>query len=371
MSKILGPEVSYCDLLDHEINEHLKTQKPWGFPLRPSSAGSCSRKLAYDLMEYRGHAKYEKEPMKPSVHRLLNLGHSVEYSALKNFQLLKDFELKYKQQSLHLFTLNKTPDDKEPKTIEGSTDVVLWSDAHKCVLDVKSQKDGFSSAFQTRWHETLDKYSKMRTLVQFGESAFYADDIEAFISELGGDFLVDNLIQINLYACSEFLVQRGIDHAVIYKYNKNTSEHYEIRFKPSKALFQKTIDKFNLVNEAVSRKAVEDVPKDYVLGGMRCAFCPYSKECWGEDGLKAWFRNMPKREWPTDIERLPPEVATLFASYEAALAEGKKATDLEQRIIKELEAAKEDKVKLDSGAIYEVKYLKSPKPHFELRRVKK
>lgn len=367
---ILGPEVSYCDLLDYEIEEHLKQPQPKRYPLSPSAAGKCSRALAYDLMEYKDHATYEKEPMKPAVYRLLNLGHSIEYSALKNFQLLKDFQLKYKQQSVHLFKLAPTPDDPAEKIIEGSMDVVMWSDKYKGVLDVKSQKDGFSSAFKTRWHETLDKYSRMSTLTQFGASAFYADDIEAFIAELGGDFLVDNLIQINLYACSDFLVERGIDHAIIFKYNKNTSEHYEIRFKPSKELFQKTVNKFNIVNEAVSRKAPEDVPKDFVLGGMRCAFCPYSKECWGQDGLKAWFKTMPKKEWPTDVDRLPKEVGSLFASYEKAVADGKQAERIEQEIVKALESANESKVRLDTGAVYEVKYLKSPKPHFELRRVK-
>ena len=63
-------------------------------------------------------------------------------------------------------------------------------------------------------------------------------------------------------------------------------------------------------------------------------------------------------------------MGSLFASYEKAVADGKQAERIEQEIVKALESANESKVRLDTGAVYEVKYLKSPKPHFELRRVK-
>lgn len=370
MNKILGPEVSYCDLLDYEITEHLKNEKKDFFPLRPSAAGKCSRALAYDLMAYKGYATYDKKPIEPNIYRLFELGHSVEYSALKNFKLLKDFSLRYKQQSLHMFNLEPTEEGKDGQIIEGSLDVVLWSEKHRCVLDVKSQKDGFSSAFKTRWAETIDKYSQMKTLVQFGASAFYADDLEAFCAELGGDFLVDNLVQLNLYACTEFLRERKVDHGVIYKYNKNTSEHYEIRFKPSMAMFKATQKKFDLINQAVAKKEPETVPKDFLLGGMRCAFCPYSKECWGQDGTKAWFKTFPKKEWPEPASEVSETLPALLTKYEEGLTTEKDTVRLEQDILATMEKAKVNKIKLDNGHVYEAKYLKSPKPHYELRRTK-
>lgn len=369
MSNILGPQAGYTDLLDFEITEKLKSEaKDKFFPLRPSSAGACSRRLAYDLMEYYGHAEYEKELQKPEVYRLLNLGHSVEFSALRNLELLHGFKLKYKQQVVTIEKLKPYAEEEAP-LIEGSIDVVLWSDVYKCVLDVKSQKDGWSVAYKSRWEETLDKYKRMQTLQRIGESAYYADDLDKFIAELGDDFLVDNLLQLNLYATTSFAKERGIDHGVIYKYNKNSSQHYEIRFRPSEALKQQVIAKFQAVYNAVQQRKPELVKKDCQLGSMRCAFCPYKQKCWGEDALKAWFKTMPKKKWATKSREVEG-AEELFAKYlalEPSLAEHEV---IEKQIIKLLSEKEITKIKLDSGAVFDLKYLRSPREHFELRKGK-
>lgn len=370
MSKILGPEISYCELLDHEIQAKLaKDVSEPKFPLRPSAGGYCARRLAFDLMEYRGHAKYSKEPMDSNVYRLLNLGHSVEYSALRNLELLDGFSLRYKQQVVSLFRLDPTTADPTGRLIEGSVDVVLWSDKYKCVLDVKSAKDGFSAAYKSRWDETLAKYDNMKTLVKLSENGWYADDLEAFIAELNGDFLVDNLVQLNLYACSDFLRERGIDHAVIYKYGKNDSRHYEIRFKPSMALFNKLKDKFNAINQAVEQKDPTSIKCESFLGSMKCAFCPYKGQCWETDAKTAWFKTFPKKEWPKDLTT-EPELRMLMQLYEGSLIDEKRKNKLETDILKLMVDKRLRKIKLDNGNVYELKYLKSPSEHFELRRSK-
>lgn len=369
---MLGPAVGYTDLLDFEITEKLKNEaKDKFFPLRPSSAGQCSRRLAYDLMEYYGFATYEKEINTPEVYRLLNLGHSVEWSALRNLELLEGFKLRYKQQVVTIGRLNPVADEQAP-LIEGSMDVILWSDKFKCVLDVKSQKDGWSVAYKTRWSETLDKYAQMRTLERIGESAFYADDLPAFLEELGDDFLSDNLLQLNLYATSDFAKERGIDHGVIYKYNKNTSQHYELRFRPSEKLKAATLAKFQTVYNAVMQRKPELAPKDCQLGSMRCAFCPYKDKCWNEDALKAWFKTFPRKKWATKITEVEEadKVAELFAKYEEAEKEVDKHEALSTSILAILTKQEITKIKLDNGNVYDVKYLKSPKEHFELRRGK-
>jgi hypothetical protein len=372
---ILGPEVSYCELLDHEIMEKIaKDNWTAKFPLRPSAAGYCSRRLAFDLAQFKGLVKYDKEAMEPHVWRLLNLGHSVEYSALKNLELLPGFSLRYKQQMVSIFRLDSL-DDQPGTLIEGAMDVVLWNEKYRALLDVKSAKDGFSAAFKTRWDETLDKFNQMKSLVKIGDSnnGWYADDVEAFIEELNGDFLIDNLYQLNLYACSDFLRERGIDHAVVYKYCKNDSRHYEIRFKPSMALFEKTRQKFNKIQQTIhDTQDPLQVGRDSYLGSFRCAFCPYKKPCWGEaDALKAWFANFPKKAWPEALDDIDdPELPELFAAYEAAGEAAESQGDIETKICDILTAREITKVRLDNGHVYEVKLYKTPRSHFELRRSK-
>lgn len=376
-----GPAVGYTDLLDYEITQKLlteeddrKTGKKRWHPLRPSASGYCGRRLAYDLMEYRGHAYYPKELKDPKMYRLLELGHSVEYSALRNFELIKkSVGLRYKQQTLTFFELERGIEGQPTELIEGSCDAVFWNEQWKCVMDVKSQKDGWSDRRSSRWQETLTKYTRMRSLTKISETAWYADDVEAFLKELGDDFLADNIHQLNLYACSDFLRQRGIDHAVIYKYNKNTSEHYELRFRPSLPLYERLQKKYNFIAKSVDAKEPEKVERDSVLGSMRCAFCPYNKECWGPDAKKAWYRTLPAKDWPLNVGELGEDADLIEKSlldYEKLSDNEKLTITAEAEIIKLLVKNDARRIRTRNGEVYEVKFLKSPRPHFELRRSK-
>lgn len=372
--EILGPPVGYTDLLDDAITEKIqKDAQEVRNPLRPSSAGYCARRLAYELTEASGYAKYEKELRDPTTYRLLNLGHSIEYSALQNLRLLPGFQMRYKQQVVTCFKLEDLEDGTKGTLIEGSTDVILWSEKYKCVLDVKSQKDGWSSAHKSRWDESLDKYNNMKSLTRIGQAAWYADNVEAFLEELNGDFLADNIYQLNLYACSQFLRERGIDHAVIYKYGKNDSRHFEIRFRPSMELFKKVESKFNDIFKMVHSRQPEKVARESFLGSARCAFCPYNKICWNEDAVKAWFRTLPRKEWPDQMSALgdaAPHVAKMFVDYMAAEKADTSKDILENQILRVLVDNNIQKIKLDTGQIYEVRYYKSPRAHFELKRSK-
>ncbi len=370
---ILGPACGYSDLLDFEIAEKLKTEQNKYFPLRPSSSGYCSRRLAYELHEYLGKASYAREPQAPNVYRLLKLGSSVEYSALKDLELLKGFKVRYKQQLMSIGFL-KPVGDEPPILIEGSIDCALISDNFKCILDVKSFKDGWSVAFKSRLDETLDKYNNMSSLQRIGEAAYYADDLDALVEELGDDFVVDNLLQINLYCTSQFAKERGIDHGVVWKYGKNDSRIYEIRFRPSEKLKQAVLDKFQHIYTTVMTKGPEHVERDCRLGSMKCAFSPVRHLCWPEDDpLKAWFKTLPKKQWAKRIGELgeaTAPLADLFAKYEAESLAIDKAERLEEDILNNLLDLEIKKIKIDNGNVYEVKYLKSPKEHFELRRSK-
>lgn len=377
MSDILGPKVGYTDLLDLVITESLtekETKERAGDfqynPLRPSAAGYCARRLTYALNEFRGHAYYEKPLQTPPQFRLLELGSSVEFSALKNFRLLKVFQVRYKQQTLSFFDIVRGKEELKKELLEGSCDFVMWSEKHKAIGDVKSKKDAFSAAYKTRWDEDIAQFAAMASLEQLSETAFWADDLEAFIEELGDDFLVDNLYQLNLYANSQFMKQRGVDHAFIYRYNKNDSRHLEIRFRPSEKVAKQIEDKFNAISKAVDNQDLDSIDRDFVFGSIRCAFCPYSKTCWGdEDALRAFFNSLPKKSWPTNITPEDP-LDDMFKQLEGYIVVEKRAEELRMLILKEIADRKLKKVRLANGNVYETKFLKSPQPHVELRRSK-
>lgn len=373
--KIPGPETGYTDLLDYatQLKIQERAEQRGSFPLRPSAAGDCSRKLAYDLMEYRGYAKYEKEVMKPQVHRLLNLGHYIESALIKDFYMLSDvgMQIRYKQQAVTLFQLDPIL-KKEQEIIEGQVDLVIWSDKYKCVMDVKSAKDKFSKAFQTGWIETLDKLSNCESVLTLSETAFYIEDLPAFIEEYGDPFLADNLWQLNAYCCSDFFRERGIDHGTILKYNKNDSRLYEIRFKPSIEMMEQLRNKFNKVNKAVAKKKPEMVEKDFTLGSIKCSFCPYADRCWGKDTKKEFFKTLPPKKWPKDTHKMTQgqELETLFQKFKANENLDKDRAKVEEKIIKLMLKEKVNKIRLSDDTIYELKHLKSPRPHFEVRRSK-
>lgn len=372
--KILGPEVGYTDLLDLAITEKLQKEADeeakGNFlysPLRPSAAGYCARRLAYATAEYRGHGYVPKELKSPETYRLLELGHAVEFSALKNFQLLKVMQVKFRQQALAFSEVARGDKDLEREILIGNADFVLWNPKHKALGDVKSKKDKFSSSYKTGWDEDTERFASMDSLIQVSETAFYADDLDELIEELGDDFIVDNLYQINLYAMNDFMQKIGVNHAFVYQYNKNDSRHREIRFRPSAKAAKYVEKKFNAISKAVDKKEVESIERDFVLGSMRCAFCPYSKKCWGgDDALRAWFNSFPKKSWPTDVA--DAELVACFDEYEKALTVQETVAKLEADILKRLGDLK--KVRLPNGNVYETKYLKSPHPHLELRRSK-
>jgi len=281
----LGPKAGYIEILNHftqeQLVEELEDPKKW-MPLRPSAAGKCTRELAHELMEYRGLAKYEKKPKDNESHRLLNLGHSIEWHAIKQFKdafKRAGIDIKYQQQSLSFF---KLPD---AEIIEGRIDGTFMSKTHGALIDIKSKKDKFSAWVKTDWLYTDEKLRENKYVTEFGEHSFYIDDLAGFLKGLKDPFWASNFYQLNLYFFDEhrFLRERGIDHAALIYYNKNDSRMREIRFRPSEEVFKEIKDKFLSVHEAVDvHKDPTKVQKDYMLGSIKCAFCPFSKQGWSE-----------------------------------------------------------------------------------------
>ena len=303
---IPGPKVGWTDLLDHRAMEDIKedaARRRGAFPLRPSSAGQCARKLGYELQEYQaGKPLYEGEQKSPATRRLLNLGYHVERAVVWDMKLLKGFaKAKYLQQVVTIMQIKDGP------LIEGSLDLVLKADGTVCLMDVKSAKDKFDRFYATKWDATLAKFGENPHVVTLSDTAFFIKDLPAFMKEHNDPFLNDNLYQLNLYGCTDFAKERNVDHCSIYKYNKNDSRHYELRWAPCEATSELVKEKFERVYTTLKEGKPKDIARDYGLGNIKCAFCPYNGDCWGKDKeaiKKEFYRTLPKKRWPKDTDRL-------------------------------------------------------------------
>ena len=378
---ILGPDVGLTDLLDAAVlakqeEEHGQPQR--FLPLRPSASGYCARKLAYDYSAYHGLSEKVQEVKKAHTIRLLDLGHHIEKAALDQLYRAGMFKLKYKQQSLHFTTLESytTDDGKEiPGThIEGSPDVVIeYPDGSIGLYDVKSKNTKFSSWRDNTWEESLWQLSHMSSVVPISETAFWIPNIEAFFDENHDESLQQNITQCNFYALNPFMQQRGVTFGGILRYAKNDSQIVEIRFALSQKRYDYVLNKFKLIHENAATP--EKVPKEMMLGSMACAYCPYAARCWPEiNTKKEHYKNQPAKEWATDVERLPADVATeldeLQAKFDEAEKESNRLDKIKEKMLLLMKQVDKTKIKTTNGQVFEAKYLASPKPHYDVRKSK-
>lgn len=374
-SKILGPQQGYVEMLDAATLEAFKKESAGPrkfYPLRPSSSGKCTRELAYELAEYHGLGKYGVEERKPSVSRLLNLGHHIETHLIREFQNhLQGYELKYKQQTVTFFPVVAKNHPEMSRIVEGSLDTCLWSPTTRGVADFKSKGDKFSAYYGSKWDETAEQLSNMRTVEMVSETFFWVEDLPAFLKELRDPFFEMNFVQLNGYANSDFLKARGVDHCSILQSNKNDSRLREIRFKPSAEVFEQTRKKFQAALDAVDAGDPEKAPKDYVLGSLKCRFCPFAATCWPKnDAKKAFYNTLPSKQWPKDTQRMGAagdEIESLFEQYTDMTANGKKAEAFERDILKQMMDKGVSKIRLANGDVYMAKELKDS---IVLRRTK-
>jgi hypothetical protein len=361
MTPYKGPAKSYARLCDEVLIARAEKQRSY-HPLRPSSAGTCARRLAHELMGFEGKGPVIKEERKPSVERLLSLGHFVEEQVIGELKEIPNLAVRFQQQVVDFFELSNG------HKVEGSLDAFLWSDETRGVLDAKTIGDRFHAAFFSKWDALLEGYHKMKTCVAFDENAFWVEDLPAFLRELGTeDSLYKNLIQVNGYACTPFIQARGCDHGSILRYNKNNSRLMEVRFAPSMEVFQQTLLKFNSIVEAVSKNAPETVAKERVLGSVDCAYCPYKTMCWPGAGKRDFYKN--DKRWATrstDLEK-GAELEELFSQRAILEKHSDELRRVETAIIVLVEGHNAGKVKLQDGSIWEVKQLAKSA---ELRRTK-
>ena len=369
---LLGPPVAYIDLADahlYEKDEARRKAPRDKNPLRPSASGFCARKLAYEYAEYRGLAPHTSDEHSPDLQRLFELGHAIEFNMIRMWGQVELFDIRYKQQALTFMQIS------EKEFIEGSNDLCVYIPGHRVLGDWKSKGDKWSSYSESKWTELDEELRGMSTVTTINERFYWVEDLPAFLDELRDEHFKHNFVQCNLYATSEFMVQRGIDHACIWQYDKNKSRLREIRFKPSLKVRDYVLNKFSSIIDAVdNHKNPERIEKEHLLGSMSCAFCVYKSKCWPDaDAKKEFFATWPQKDWPRDTNRMGDvgaQLEQLYSQFAESDRAASRATQHEEKLCQLLENQKVRKVRFADGSVYELKFLKSPKPHFELRRSK-
>lgn len=373
---ILGPPTGYTDILNEATIVNLRKDRDSGkqyqkTPIRPSSAGECARALYMDLLQFSGRAKFETELLSPETVRLFSLGHSVEWNLIDQFYKSGAFEIRYKQQSLSFAYLESKSDPKLAQWFEGSLDMVLWSPQHKCVVDVKSKKDRFSAGHKSAWDDQDEKLGVMKSVQRISDTAYWVEDLEAFLAELNDPFFSANFKQLNMYACSTFLRERGIDHGSIIQYSKNDSRLREVRFKPSLALYEATILKMQNVIRAVDEDKPELAPKEFMLGSVKCAYCKFKNYCWPNvDVTKAFYKTLPAKEWPRDTDRMGKagaDIEKLFEARRTKQSAEDERDKLETEILFAMKEKGVEKIRLENGEVW---LAKQNKDAIVLRRSK-
>ncbi len=360
-NKIPGPQ-SYVELLDEVMARRTEdSAKQNSTPIRPSNAGTCTRRIAHDYLAYLGKAPKAEEQRKPSVERLLKLGHFIEEHLVDDLKEIPGMGVRFQQQLVEMFEL------PGGTRVEGSLDAFMWAEDVRGVLDVKSMGDRWHNHFNSKWDSLIVSYRPHA--VEFGPNSFYTDDLGKFLKAIGtDDSLYKNLVQLNLYACTEFLQKRKCDHAAIIRYNKNNSALMEIRFKPSLDVYDETKRRMALVEEAGSTGDLSKVPKERVLGQLDCTYCPYKAKCWPTAKPKDFY-GPNNKNWATKTSQLEKEgeVEALFEHRASAEAAAEDLLLIDKHIILLLDGHNIKKVKLNNGDVFEVKTLAKS---VELRRSK-
>lgn len=379
--KVPGPP-PLSDLLDLGIEEQIKKEdaerrsgKNHRFPLSPSKFGGCARELAMSLAEFVGKGLFPLELFDPRAFKRFSRGYDIEYSVIKQLKKYVPIAQSFGQQYL---TMDLTQDGKYQ--IGGSLDTLFLSEEH-LIVDIKSKATYFSSYMSDSFEETFDTIANMPGVKQFGEKAFYIEDIDAFYERYNkDDFISRYFLQLNAYGACDwardfrsnmFPGTVGISAVALLFENKNNHVMAELRWKPSRKLYDFAIKRMKDIYQwvVIDEKDPTTYPADFTLGSLACRLCPRRAACWGDTRHPY---NGPQKKWAKDSDRLPNSgvLEEAYLRYKNALTSKADHDRLEQELILALSASGETKVRFADGYIYELKELKSPKPHIELRRSK-
>lgn len=332
------------------------------YPLSPSGIGKCGLKLARDVAHYHGLADYRRleGSRTPKLQRIFSRGHLLESALIGDLEKYTDMRVDLRQQRVHLFDVN-WGDGKRVNAIEGDIDglMVCKKSGFKILTDFKSKGAYYSAGFNDSIGEFFGNMLETGLVEDIGSNCYLIKDVNALFNVLPmDDFFVDYLLQLNSYAFSDWFRRIGIDGVALYYENKNTCANYEVRWKPDEKLFEYARNKFQYIYSTVMSKGAEAVPREFVQGSTRCKLCDYNELCNGKSDYKGQ---------PRISGTLPSKLET---SYRETVLTQRKLEKTEGEILLEMERKGLTHIETSDGLVYEKKFLKSPKPHFELRLVK-
>ncbi len=349
-------------------NKRLFTKKPYKggeldrFPLSPSQIGKCGLALARNVSHYLGLEDYPRtdDSISPRVKRIFARGHAIEEYLLGDVTKYTDIKVTEQQKRLRLFPL----DEKKKLFVEGNIDALFVADIDgtKILGDVKSKGAYYSAGFQDSIDKFFQEMKQTGLVEEIYENCFYITNAKALFDIISLDeFFVDYLLQLNAYAFALREEGTKVDFVSLLYENKNTCANYEVRWVPHQALFEYAKNKFQFIYDTVTTKGAEAVPKEFALGSARCRLCDYNEMCWGKYEPK---NNAQKGKIIKVIED-ELILRNVKRAFEAAGTMGVKNEEVLLHVMGE----DFTHVALH-GMTFEKKFLKSPKPHYELRQVK-
>jgi hypothetical protein len=154
-----------------------------------------------------------------------------------------------------------------------------------------------------------------------------------------------------------------VDFVSLFYENKNTEAYYEIRWIPDVSLFEYVQKKYRYIWDSVwSEGGAESVPKEYSYGSTRCFLCKYNNTCYPK---AKETKNAPQAS--TQVGKLDE---TLDKAFTGVIHEEFIHSKVRDEILAYMQQKDLESVVLSNGLKYMRKYLKSPKPHYELRLTK-
>lgn len=330
------------------------------FPLSPSQIGKCALALGRNLSHYLGRGDYPRDAtaISPRTKRIFARGDLLEDALIADVggkTALKPIDL---QRRVRLFTVSH---DGSSHPIEGNIDSVLVSPAGvKILTDYKSKGAFYSAGFSdsiSQFFEELRTTGLVEVLHESKDKVpqtFLITDAKALFDMMKmEEFFIDYLLQLNSYAFAEGV---EVDFVALYYENKNTCANYEVRWVPHRELFEYAQKKFQYIYSTVLSEGAESIPKEFSLGTARCRLCDYNERCYGkyEPGPN------PNKVYGT----LDPD---LDRALRAAQREHHIVAKVEDTVLAKMAELGLTHAQTSDGLTYERKFLKSPKPHYELR----
>lgn len=338
-------------VIDNETADWNERKNLERFPLSPSQIGKCGLALARNLSHYLGLGNYPRanDSIQPRTRRIFARGDLLEDALIADMGSHAKLRVESQQTRVRLFPLSRE------HAVEGNIDGILVApDGTRILVDFKSKGAFYSANFSDSIQQFFREMRTTGLVEEFHENSFFITDPKALFDTISLDeFFVDYLLQLNAYAFAEGV---KVDFVALYYENKNTCANYEVRWVPHQALFDYAKTKFQYIYDTTRTQGAEAVPKEFGLGTSRCRLCEYNERCYG--------KYEPKPPVGRNVGTLPD---VLDRALRAVQRDHHVAARVEEDALRVMEQKGLTHITTSDGLTYERKFLKSPKPHYELR----